>query len=125
MSPRSWKENTMTEVAHVSTELETYLTKLAALDRATKTDSSARTASARPLPDGVADLNTNRIPPETMATLRHHAKRGEWPFYFKGEVGRGKSYTAAAVYHLWTGSAVWMSFVDFCDRSMELKKRAN
>lgn len=112
----------MTEATHVGTALQTYLSQQVTVDRATKNDCSAQAVSARPLPDGVADLDESRIPPETMATLRKHAARGEWPFYFKGEVGRGKSYTAAAVYRRWTGRARWMSFVEFCDRSMRLAK---
>lgn len=99
--------------------LEQYLARLRLADRASK---QSPTEQRRPLPDGVADLDESRIPAGTLERLRIHASKGEWPLYLKGEVGRGKSYTAAAVYRRWTGTAVWMNFFDFCDRAMRLAK---
>lgn len=89
--------------------------------------SNVRSRLNRPLPEGVEGFDESRVPAAMLDDLRHRARRGEWPFYFRGDVGRGKSFTAAAIYLRWnpSSSARWMSAVDFFDRGMTVSKEGH
>lgn len=63
------------------------------------------------------------MPTGVFDKIREFAKAGSWPIYLKGQPGRGKSFVAAAAFRRWkTSPAIWMSFVDFADRSMRVAK---
>ena len=81
----------------MSHELEAHHKKIAEADA----NNGVYSSKSRRLPDGVACVDEDRIPLELRAVLSRPEDRNNWPFYFIGDVGRGKSCTAAAFYLKW------------------------
>lgn len=68
------------------------------------------------LPVGIASIDENLIPDSLKATI---LAATDWPFSFVGDVGTGKSCTAAW-YALQARAFKWMTWSDFCSRSHDV-----
>jgi DNA replication protein DnaC len=117
----------MIETKSQSDRMREYSETLAEKNRQSSIRTSTGSEAMRPLPDGFADLDESRIPTATMDFILTQALKGVWPLYLMGPVGRGKSFTAAALYRRWVPGRVakWTTFVEFSERSIHLSKNGS
>lgn len=64
---------------------------------------------------GVFGIDDSQFNPTRRAVICDAlTSKLKWPCCIWGEVGRGKTYLAAAIYMQWIGTAVWMTYTEFC-----------
>ena len=98
---------------------EKYLRDLAA---ATARAKNGEVGPIRPQPKGVPPIDNRRIPQWINDKVEAVKESKEWPIYLCGNVGVGKTCVAADLYSRWPGSAKWMRFSQFCDRTAQLQR---
>ena len=76
----------------------------------------------RRLPWSVAAIDRTMFNSSRQIIIqRATANDFRWPCCIYGEVGRGKTYLAAAIYMDWPGPAVWFTYTEFCRHVAQLK----
>lgn len=74
----------------------------------------------KPFPKGVPPIDATLIPKWVIDKVQEVTETLQWPIYLFGNVGVGKTCVAAHFYREFDGSAKWMRFTQFCDRSAQL-----
>lgn len=98
--------------------MKAYLEKMRAADARAKEVAPVR----HHLPGVALGLDPRRIPKWLTNEFDKVKANGKWPIYLWGNVGRGKTFASAYFYQNWQGTAAWMNFKLFCDRTAQLER---
>lgn len=90
----------------------------------TPTAVSAPAKADRKIPGREFDIDLHKFTQARLSIIRDAVSGNmKWPMYIYGEVGRGKTFLAAAIYKEWAsnGPVLWMPYTQYCDRCDDLR----